>query len=105
MRLVAGLLQPRHERVRPLLLRNRRPRATIGRCLSRRASIRCDRVPMFRRRAHNRPPRSASAHSTSTVFVSSSRRLSPVEMTTQPFPGFPTDLQAQLIRAVGQKRR
>jgi UDP-N-acetylglucosamine 1-carboxyvinyltransferase len=32
-----------------------------------------------------------------TVFVSSSRRLAPVEMTTQPFPGFPTDLQAQLM--------
>ncbi|CAN5363572.1 UDP-N-acetylglucosamine 1-carboxyvinyltransferase [soil metagenome] len=31
------------------------------------------------------------------VTVSSSRRLSPVEMTTQPFPGFPTDLQAQLM--------
>src|SRR5580765_5599276 len=32
-----------------------------------------------------------------TVFVSSSRRLNPVEMTTQPYPGFPTDLQAQLM--------
>jgi len=32
-----------------------------------------------------------------TIFVSSSRRLTPVEMTTQPFPGFPTDLQAQLM--------
>jgi UDP-N-acetylglucosamine 1-carboxyvinyltransferase len=32
-----------------------------------------------------------------TVFVSSARRLNPVEMTTQPFPGFPTDLQAQLM--------
>ena len=32
-----------------------------------------------------------------TIFVSSSRRLNPVEMTTQPFPGFPTDLQAQLM--------
>ncbi|MCC6424753.1 MAG: UDP-N-acetylglucosamine 1-carboxyvinyltransferase [Phycisphaerales bacterium] len=32
-----------------------------------------------------------------TVFVSSSRRLTPVEMTTQPYPGFPTDLQAQLM--------
>jgi UDP-N-acetylglucosamine 1-carboxyvinyltransferase len=31
------------------------------------------------------------------VTVSSSRRLSPVEMTTQPYPGFPTDLQAQLM--------
>src|SRR3984957_19444934 len=31
-----------------------------------------------------------------TIFVSSSRRINPVEMTTQPFPGFPTDLQAQL---------
>jgi UDP-N-acetylglucosamine 1-carboxyvinyltransferase len=29
--------------------------------------------------------------------VSSSRRLNPVEMTTQPYPGFPTDLQAQLM--------
>src|SRR5262249_40131782 len=28
---------------------------------------------------------------------SSARRLNPVEMTTQPFPGFPTDLQAQLM--------
>lgn len=32
-----------------------------------------------------------------TVYVSSSRRLTPSEMTTQPFPGFPTDLQAQLM--------
>jgi UDP-N-acetylglucosamine 1-carboxyvinyltransferase len=32
-----------------------------------------------------------------TVFVSSSRLLRPVEMTTQPYPGFPTDLQAQLM--------
>jgi len=32
-----------------------------------------------------------------TVYVSSSRRLNTVEMTTQPFPGFPTDLQAQLM--------
>jgi UDP-N-acetylglucosamine 1-carboxyvinyltransferase len=32
-----------------------------------------------------------------TVYVSSSRRLTPAEMTTQPFPGFPTDLQAQLM--------
>ncbi|NOT00925.1 MAG: UDP-N-acetylglucosamine 1-carboxyvinyltransferase [Phycisphaerales bacterium] len=29
------------------------------------------------------------------IAVSSSRRLDPVEITTQPFPGFPTDLQAQ----------
>jgi UDP-N-acetylglucosamine 1-carboxyvinyltransferase len=32
-----------------------------------------------------------------SIHVSSSRRLNPVEMTTQPFPGFPTDLQAQLM--------
>ncbi len=32
-----------------------------------------------------------------TIYCSSSRRLNPVEMTTQPFPGFPTDLQAQLM--------
>jgi UDP-N-acetylglucosamine 1-carboxyvinyltransferase len=31
------------------------------------------------------------------MYVSSSRRLNPVEMTTQPYPGFPTDLQAQLM--------
>jgi UDP-N-acetylglucosamine 1-carboxyvinyltransferase len=31
------------------------------------------------------------------VLVSSTRRLSPVELTTQPYPGFPTDLQAQLM--------
>ena len=31
------------------------------------------------------------------VFVSSSRRLEPVQVTTQPYPGFPTDLQAQLM--------
>ncbi|MCP4250864.1 MAG: UDP-N-acetylglucosamine 1-carboxyvinyltransferase [bacterium] len=29
------------------------------------------------------------------VTVSSARRLEPVDITTQPFPGFPTDLQAQ----------
>jgi UDP-N-acetylglucosamine 1-carboxyvinyltransferase len=32
-----------------------------------------------------------------TLHVSSSRLLTPVEMTTQPYPGFPTDLQAQLM--------
>lgn len=32
-----------------------------------------------------------------TVRVSSGRRLAPAEMTTQPYPGFPTDLQAQLM--------
>ena len=31
------------------------------------------------------------------VVVSSARRLEPVDVTTQPFPGFPTDLQAQLM--------
>jgi len=30
------------------------------------------------------------------VRVSSARRLNPVHVTTQPYPGFPTDLQAQL---------
>ncbi len=32
-----------------------------------------------------------------TIFVSSARRINPIEMTTQPYPGFPTDLQAQLM--------
>ncbi|GMU20702.1 MAG: UDP-N-acetylglucosamine 1-carboxyvinyltransferase [Phycisphaerae bacterium] len=31
------------------------------------------------------------------IVVSSSRRLEPVEVTSQPFPGFPTDLQAQIM--------
>ncbi len=31
------------------------------------------------------------------VVVSSARRLEPTDMTTQPYPGFPTDLQAQLV--------
>jgi UDP-N-acetylglucosamine 1-carboxyvinyltransferase len=31
------------------------------------------------------------------VRVSSSRRLRPIEVTTQPYPGFPTDVQAQLM--------
>jgi UDP-N-acetylglucosamine 1-carboxyvinyltransferase len=31
------------------------------------------------------------------VVVSSSRRLEPIEVTTQPFPGMPTDLQAQIM--------
>lgn len=31
------------------------------------------------------------------VVISSARRLEPVEVTTQPYPGFPTDLQAQLL--------
>jgi len=30
------------------------------------------------------------------VVISSSRRLEPIDITTQPYPGFPTDLQAQL---------
>ena len=37
------------------------------------------------------------ARENGTCYVSSSRRLNPVEMTTQPYPGFPTDLQAQLM--------
>jgi UDP-N-acetylglucosamine 1-carboxyvinyltransferase len=32
-----------------------------------------------------------------TTFVSSARRLNPIDMATQPYPGFPTDLQAQLM--------
>jgi len=32
-----------------------------------------------------------------TVTVSSARRLEPISVTTQPHPGFPTDLQAQLM--------
>lgn len=31
------------------------------------------------------------------VVVSSARRLEPVDITTQPYPGFPTDLQAQAM--------
>ncbi len=31
------------------------------------------------------------------AVVSSSRRLKPADVTTQPYPGFPTDLQAQLV--------
>jgi UDP-N-acetylglucosamine 1-carboxyvinyltransferase len=32
-----------------------------------------------------------------SVTVSAARRLEPVEVTTQPHPGFPTDLQAQIM--------
>jgi len=32
-----------------------------------------------------------------TVHVASTRRLEPVQVVTQPHPGFPTDLQAQMI--------
>jgi UDP-N-acetylglucosamine 1-carboxyvinyltransferase len=35
--------------------------------------------------------------SNEAVVVSSARRLEPVEVTTQPYPGFPTDLQAQVL--------
>lgn len=31
------------------------------------------------------------------VVVSSSRRLEPIDVTSQPYPGFPTDLQAQMM--------
>ena len=31
------------------------------------------------------------------IAVSSARRLEPIEITTQPYPGFPTDLQAQTL--------
>ena len=37
------------------------------------------------------------ARENGTIHVSSSRRLNAIEMTTQPYPGFPTDLQAQLM--------
>ncbi len=36
------------------------------------------------------------------VSISSSRRLSPADVTTQPYPGFPTDLQAQLLTLLCQ---
>ncbi|MEX0774853.1 MAG: UDP-N-acetylglucosamine 1-carboxyvinyltransferase [Phycisphaeraceae bacterium] len=36
-------------------------------------------------------------HLRETVRVSSSRRLQPVQVVTQPHPGFPTDVQAQLM--------
>jgi UDP-N-acetylglucosamine 1-carboxyvinyltransferase len=32
-----------------------------------------------------------------TVRVASARRLEPIHVTTQPYPGFPTDLQAQIM--------
>ena len=32
-----------------------------------------------------------------TIFCSSARRLNAIDMTTQPYPGFPTDVQAQLM--------
>jgi UDP-N-acetylglucosamine 1-carboxyvinyltransferase len=32
-----------------------------------------------------------------SAHVTAARRINPVEMTTQPYPGFPTDLQAQLM--------
>jgi UDP-N-acetylglucosamine 1-carboxyvinyltransferase len=32
-----------------------------------------------------------------TIFVNAARRLNPIEMTTQPYPGFPTDMQAQTM--------
>lgn len=35
--------------------------------------------------------------STGGAVVSSARRLEPTDVTTQPYPGFPTDLQAQLM--------
>ena len=38
-----------------------------------------------------------AARENGTVFVTAARRINPVEMTTQPYPGFPTDLQAQLM--------
>lgn len=37
-----------------------------------------------------------------TVRVTSSRRLKPVILTTQPYPGFPTDLQAQMLTLLCQ---
>lgn len=37
-----------------------------------------------------------------TVQVTSSRRLKPVILTTQPYPGFPTDLQAQMLALLCQ---
>ncbi len=40
---------------------------------------------------------SESGPDRATCRVSSERVLKPIEVTTQPFPGFPTDLQAQLL--------
>jgi UDP-N-acetylglucosamine 1-carboxyvinyltransferase len=38
-----------------------------------------------------------SGRENGTAYCASARRLNPVEVTTQPYPGFPTDLQAQLM--------
>lgn len=40
---------------------------------------------------------SSSTAALGCVTVSSSRRLEPITVTTQPYPGFPTDLQAQVM--------
>lgn len=45
----------------------------------------------------NGDPDNSSSSLHATVNVSASRRLDPVTVTTQPYPGFPTDVQAQLM--------
>ena len=40
-----------------------------------------------------------------SVRIASSRRLQPVQVVTQPFPGFPTDLQAQVMALLCLGRR
>jgi len=39
----------------------------------------------------------AAGEKTGGVVISSARRLMPTDVSTQPYPGFPTDLQAQLM--------
>jgi UDP-N-acetylglucosamine 1-carboxyvinyltransferase len=43
------------------------------------------------------PDQSAGDPLRQTIRIGSSRRLEPAQVTTQPHPGFPTDLQAQLM--------
>ena len=43
------------------------------------------------------PPSHITHMGTQTARIAASRRLEPVQVVTQPFPGFPTDLQAQVL--------
>ena len=45
----------------------------------------------------NPTPAATAAAAYPTVRVATSRRLNPVQVVTQPHPGFPTDLQAQIM--------
>ena len=68
------------------------PIDALGAVLDRLAEIGVEVEPIDGQPGHN-----AADQMRQTVRIASNRRLNPVQVVTQPHPGFPTDLQAQIM--------